>query len=140
MMVKRRPLLTLAALLTLLLAVAYPSWAWWMTPEPVKAYGRIRLGMTPAEVEAAVGVPPGWQIPFDLNPPSPYLPGQSETRGVPWVDFKELPGSNSDQWIWENHIILVGYSEQGTAVGIYLTETGVGSRDILTRLRSWLGL
>jgi hypothetical protein len=143
---KNRMLWGLAAALALSLG----AWLLWPSSLPfaVRAYHRIRLGMTPAEVETAVGVPSGiYYAPFNCS--SGPLGKCIQEAGVPFKTALERGTRlESEQWCWQDYWIWVVYDDTGRAVGCYLLEGYPWHRNdpppdrpgFFDRVRTWLGL
>src|SRR5262249_42093750 len=97
----------------------------------IAEYDRLRLGMTPAEVEAAIGLPPGY---YDTTrPPMPMsmspLGELVRSTGLPKESLPDAAGRPSPDhparitlkmWTWSQYWIWVGFDEQEKVVGYYL--------------------
>jgi hypothetical protein len=128
--------------------VCVVGWRAIYAPGHVRAYERVRLGMTLAEVEAAIGAPPGWYAEPKLGgitsgPFGEYI----RESGVPSKSllnpqYRESAGITVEQWIWDDYWIEVALDKDGKAVGYYLLESS-GPRfrsSFLARLRAFIGL
>lgn len=125
----RWPLL-LPGVVAVLAGVAY----WLLLPtDPIgpQAFERIQLGMTEAEVEAVVGLPPGQYYSDGYARPerSQFEPSVSliTETGVPYEEFRRDQNrlGRSDRiplnsWSCDRYWIKVGFGENSTAIGIYL--------------------
>lgn len=128
----KRSLLAVAALTAVVLAVVWLLW-----PEPAigpASYERIRLGMTQAEVEAVIGLPPG----IYHN----QIGGEaltSDVRGLPMSRSSDY--HRSAEWWGTKHGIFVAFDKSGAVVGCQLFDVQPprGSAGLLERIRSWLG-
>ncbi len=147
---RRWVFLGLASMLALGLA------AWFLWPSPaVRAYNRIRLGMTPEEVETAIGVPPGYQdgiipVPPSMSPSGTFiretgLPHYSlpDARNRPAAEYSEK--LSRQHWTWEDYWIWVAYDRTGRVIGYYLLEAHghvwrQSNPTLFDRIRTWLGL
>jgi len=102
-----------------------------MTPTGVTEYDRLRLGMTPAEVEAAIGLPPGYhdttrpQMPPSMSPIGDYV----RSTGLPTKSLPDAAGRPSPDyparitlkmWTWSDYWIWVAFDEREKVVGYYL--------------------
>jgi hypothetical protein len=136
MLTRRRLLICL--LIATLLIVPVAGWVVWREitkPEPVRAYERLRLGMTHEEVQTAIGAP---QEDFDL--PWGDLTIIREI-GLPSAHLRDLSGfATGDQWFWDDFCIWVVFDDRGQAVGLYLIDTGNRPPSVLEQLRAWVGL
>src|SRR5262245_36009970 len=146
MLTRRRLLIGL--LIATMLIVPAGGWAVWRAiakPAPLRAYERLRLGMTLTEVEEAIGAPPG--IHTDISPAflarrfpqhvrESGLP--SETAEADWVHAK----LTVERWSWEEYSINVAFDDDGKAVGYYLLQwPGEWPQpSFLDRLRQFVGL
>lgn len=111
---------------------------WLLRPEPTigpASYERIKLGMTEAEIEAVIGLPPGSYY------GSADRKAESRTqKGVP-----TLPSSGyhrSAEWWGTQYGIIVAFDKSGAAVGCCLFDVRLTREPsgLLDHLRYWLGL
>lgn len=111
---------------------------WLLWPEPVigpASYQRIELGMTEAEIEAMIGLPPSHHYPDRIIlAPEPY--GYVAAKG-------NYPGEGnmpSVEWRGSKYSIVV-FFENGQASYCGLFELGKSMKppDLLVRIRNWLG-
>jgi hypothetical protein len=128
------------------LVMAYAFWARWSaastgepagtpslvtTPTGIVEYERLRLGMTPAEVEAAVGMPPGYYdttrppMPMSMSPIGKVV----RYTGLPENNLPDAAGRPSpnypakitlQMWTWSEYWIWVAFDKENKVVGIYL--------------------
>jgi hypothetical protein len=145
---RTRILCGLTAALAAGLAAGLGAWLLWPAPFPVRGYERLRLGMAPDEVEAAVGVPPG--IYHGWVGSSGPLGECLRQTGIPFQTLTASGGQRNglqiDAWEWQDYHLWVAYDETGRAVGCYLLEGYLFHRDrswdrrpLLERIRSCLG-
>jgi hypothetical protein len=122
---RRRFLLLLGCLAAILLAVCLPCWL--MAPGHrigEAACGEIQSGMTRAQVEAVLGVPPG---------------DYSGGRVYP-EDCKPYPMQlGMESWIVEDGVLWVCFSEQGTALWAEFIPVTRSPEGPLAKLPRWLG-
>jgi hypothetical protein len=145
MLTRRRLLIGLLIAMALIAPVV--CWSVWRAislPRPIRAYERIRLGMTPDEVERAIGMPPG-----EFAPLTAYM-----SRGYPqYIRESGLPSETADaewvharmtvqRWRWEEYAIYVAFDEDEKAVGYYLLQwPGAWTPpSFFDRLREFVGL
>jgi hypothetical protein len=138
------------------LALGLAAWFFWPDPPAVRAYERIRLGMTPGEVNAAIGVPPresgelfraydGNGIRYGCWFRSWSSPTVRET-GIPSGILFGQPDNdlsrplNAVLWDWEDHDLWVAYSRDGRVVGYYLMEPLNPPPTFFDQVRAWIGL
>lgn len=152
-MVKRWPLVLagLAAALAMVVVLA----VWFSAPgEPIGpgGYSRVRLGMTEAEAERAVGLPPG----LHTQDPRAGITLPSMARGVSLKAQKGLlleslrerekadPESITHQsWSGDGYSLCVAFDGADEAVGVYLLEVYKPYNPpptFLDRLRALIGL
>lgn len=130
----RRPLLVLGLLACLAGGAAWLLWP--DDPLGPRAFDRIQLGMTTAEVEAAVGVPGADSIWGDLIIWSFDSPWQVASKGVIDVDRDQVM-----VWQGDQYLIAVRFDHAGTAIGVSLIKPAPWKRNsFLDRLRAHLGL
>jgi hypothetical protein len=109
--------------------VAVVLW-WWSPPSPIgrAEFDRLKLGMTSAEVIAAIGMPPGCYY----SPPPGQIAGDPiRAIGLSDEDLRTRqfnPASQSErvtvqQWTWSRYWIWVAFDKDDRAVGLYLTRT-----------------
>jgi hypothetical protein len=125
------------------------AWMLWPTPFPVRAYERIRLGMTPDEVQATIGhagqpAPPPALVPFRWLPFQRYV----RQQGLDVMELAESVGNMlpsqllqlySEYWLFDDYCIVVIFRD-GRAVGCYLLGDEPEFPPFLERLRAWVGL
>lgn len=109
-------------------------------PFEVRAYDRIRLGMTRADVIATIGQPPGN---FSRRPrptivqvvPDPVR-ATVANRGAPAAD------GATERWRWTDYEIAVSFDPKGRAVGVNLEQLWdrTPPPGLFERVRRWLGL
>ena len=151
-MLTRRRFVTVLLIATPFLP--FIAWfVWWsvFSPFPVRAYERLRLGMTPMEVEKAIGVPPGrydeWEPPrggitsgqFGIDLRESGLPRASLPHSFPeWRD-SDL---TIERWVWDDFWIWVVFDKDEKVVGFYLLKSSgpTHSPSLLDRLRQFIGL
>lgn len=104
-----------------------------VVPAPLRAYDRIRLGMTLPQVTAAIGVPPGQydgqQPPTgpQLTLSGPFAVYERET-GLPVKCFPDAGGRPGryegtltvERWMWSDYWIDAAFDNNGKTVGFYL--------------------
>jgi hypothetical protein len=145
MLTRRRLLIgLLIAMAPIAPVVCWTVWRAISLPRPIRAYERIRLGMTPAEVERAIGMPPGEFAPLTASMSRGYpqyiresgLP--SETADAEWVHAKVTV----QRWRWEEYAIYVAFDEEQKAVGYYLLRwpDAGAPPSFFDRLREFVGL
>jgi hypothetical protein len=114
-------------------------------PTPVRAYDRIKDGMTLPEVIAIIGMPPGdyddsghprhKRLVRETGISAGCLPDASGSREVYYDGELTV-----ERWLWSEYSILVAFDQNGKAVGIYLLESVGGPRSFLGSVRGWLGI
>jgi hypothetical protein len=137
----KRRLLAVAVLTTVALGAV---WMLWPEQEPAigpESYRRIRLGMTQAEIEAAIGIPPG--IYSRHSKVSQWVSRTLvEQRGIrPLQDGeysleKPRPGV---EWIGDVYVIEVVFEHELATCCVLWDATAERPLGILDRIRSWLG-
>lgn len=128
----QRPLLVLG-LVALLVGGA--AWLLWPTdPIGPRAFARIRLGMSPAEAKAVIGMPPRDTAPIlDVHRGSLSLVA---SKG----DFAEDRAS-SNVWDGDEFWIMVAFDDTGAVIGVSLWEVRSPKQpSFLDRLRTRIGL
>jgi len=102
--------------------------------EPVRAYHRLKLGMTRAEVEEVIGKPP-----VDLSPAPFYIDFMPQIResGIPRSKLYSVVGCRIAVWTWPDYQVGVAYDQSDSVVGYYLVE--LDRPKLLDRLRTYLG-
>src|SRR5271163_2020789 len=97
--------------------------------ESVRAYGRIRLGMTPLEVEGAIGLPPGDYAGFGPQPlsMSGHVLAVSQETGIPFSHINEEQ-HRVDCWDWPDYTVWVYYDSSFKVDGFYLVKFFGGRR------------
>ena len=135
----RRLLKVALGVLVLLMPCLLLVRAWRSDPISPAGYSRIRLGMTPKEVEAAIGLPPGDYYTRHVRYGSlsgPFVEPLREV-GIPREVFTnainahgEAPGEPliPGMWCGNAYCIWVAFDERGTTVGAYLLKCD-NSRD-----------
>jgi hypothetical protein len=144
---KRR--LIASAGIALLLVGLLISWALWTrwcrptgstpidsVPTGIAEYERLRLGMTPAEVVAAIGMPPGYydttrpQLPPSMSPLGDFvrstgLPTESlpDAAGRPAPDHPEK--ITLRMWTWSEYWIWVAFDVREKVVCYYLLKVTI---------------
>ena len=143
---RRRALL---GLLIATLVIVPAGWAVWRAitkPKPVRAYERVRLGMTLAEVTEAVGLPPGlYAAPIGNTYFSYELVSQA---GFPYASLPSIHdeqaeiGLSVERWFWDEGMLWVAFDKAGKSVGCYLLyHVPPWSRpSFLDRVRAFIGL
>jgi hypothetical protein len=140
--VKRHWKLLTALVLLLLVLGAGGVWVVIRDPEPVRAYERIKLGMTLEEVELTIGMPASnygsgpWSgvMPLYENSVAASRLLTMET-GLPLgIDRPSLAYAD---WTWDDYWIKVAF-ENGRVIGYYLLQEHQAS--FLNRMRQFLGL
>jgi hypothetical protein len=140
---RRRLLILLLATLVIVPVAGWVVWRAATKPEAVKAYERLRLGMTKGEVEKAIGMPPGY---YRSYPRVGIQDGNYVRQIGPMPDAAGRPISSLpyyegtvERWTWDDFWIWVAFGEDGKAVGFYLLEPHQPPT-LLERVRKWLGL
>jgi hypothetical protein len=120
------------------------------TPTGYQAYGRIRLGMTRAEVEAVIGMPPGWYDSKHREGLPPSMEPFGHTVKESGLSYKEVDDLSTrvteETWFWEDYWIWVYYDETEHAVRTELIEVLDDKYprnpplNPIDRLRKWLGI
>jgi hypothetical protein len=142
MLTRRRLLICL--LIATLLIVPIGGWVVWRAlyvPEPVRAYERLRLGMTREEVTQAIGMPQGNYGSRDL--PLGMIASTSVNReaGLSQADLgRRWTEVILEVWTWDEYWIAVAFDFNGTAVGHYLYDCTYAPPSLLDRLRQFIGL
>jgi hypothetical protein len=142
---RKRRLIASVGVVLLLAGLAAAIWVRWftlqrltpanptstgVTPTGVAEYDRLRLGMTPAEVEAAIGLPPGYYdttgpLPPSMSPIGDYV----RSTGLPTKNLPDAEGRPSPDypakitlkmWTWSDYWIWVAFDEREKVVGYYL--------------------
>jgi hypothetical protein len=132
-MLKRHRLLIGLLVGAMLIGVMWSVWRV-ITPEPVRAYKRIQLGMTQGEVASAIGVPP--RYPRMLETPGAGPVRESGVSGVSFFNVRKL-GLTSEHWTWDGYCLMVVF-EKGAVVGIYLFEINYPEPSLPRQLRRLL--
>jgi hypothetical protein len=143
---RRRLLIVLIATALIVSAGGWLGWRAIAKPQPVRAYERLRLGMTKNQVDAAIGMPPGWYTEPKLGgimsgPHVHYVRASGiPSVSLPTVDDRDTP-LTLEQWTWDDYWIRVAFDEDGKAVGCYLLESSGPGYDwsLLDRLRAFVG-
>lgn len=126
----------LALVVGMVLAISVAA-AWLLretaTPLPVRAYSRVRLGMTLDEVENAIGCPAecyGIQL-------SMRVAKVERQTGLRYESLCDGPGRRFiadreqltvERWTWDEHCIWVAFDGGGRVVGAYLLEDRIWQR------------
>src|SRR5262245_38143742 len=131
-MTKRR-LVMLAALAAAVGLAGMVGW-WAMTPPPLRGvnlriYKRIQEGMTRAEVEAVIAMPPGY---YDRNKAFENW----TTCHEQWGQF----GDDQDAWVTDRGVLVVAYSPEGVVCGKVIQLWMPVDAPFLEGVRRWLGL
>jgi hypothetical protein len=140
-------------LIPVLLCLAV-GWPWRSEPINPAGYGRLRLGMTPGEVEGAIGLSPGDYYTRHRRLGGPLSgPFVEPLRGVGiplkhMVDYgpptQEPHSVTVERWTGNSYCIWVAYDETGTLVGAYILRTwspdDSAHTALLDQIRSYLGL
>ncbi len=91
-----------------------------IVPLPMRAYGRLHLGMTLAEVERAIGSPPG------IQPGTPQRPASGVGPfGVQIASFQQPEARGATyrvgaEWKWKDYWLWVFVDESGKVVKVTL--------------------
>lgn len=115
MKVRLRWLAGVCLILLTLLAWQFRVWAWALGPNitPAAAH-QIKPGMTEAEVEAIIGVPPGNYTGF------PFSFGKRQEYST----FATVAGTKLRRvWIGEKGKLIVGFDGDGRFVGVLYCES-----------------
>lgn len=114
----------------------------------INAYSRVRLGMTPEQVEAVMGEAPtkrtvckyGVEFGSGIILVMPCVGKMAREIGVSYPEVPEewpLDGWKCDEdgrWLW------VAYDPDGRAIGIYLVDSRFRKPTLFGRVRDWMGL
>jgi hypothetical protein len=130
-MTRRRVLYGLFAVTLIVLVGGWAVWREITKPEPVRAYERLRLGMTKDEVIDTIGAPPGPFPKYDERPSLTLIRESGRNYGRP-------PSCVAVKWTWPTHQIVVVFDD-GIAVGQNLYEIDTPP-SLLDRVRKFLGL
>lgn len=128
-MIKRRLLFLDLALLVLVV-----GWSLWfvsvVTVDPIgpASYQRIQFGMTQAEIEAIIGLPPG---DYNNGPPRYETPKAGSNK-------EEPAGFQMAKWTGTRHSIVVVFDEEGMATSSWLEDLDPPTK--MELLKWWLGL
>jgi hypothetical protein len=146
-MMSRRCILGLAAVPLTSLSVGWVLLDCWFAPASARAFKRIRLGMTPGEVENSIG-----ERPFLADADSKaWLPQLNErydcvaALGPPYIDVS-VSSQSMKIWAWgwmtgESTWLYVLFGEDRRAIGCYRFELNAACRlSWLDRIRTRLGL
>jgi hypothetical protein len=130
----KRGLLAVAALTAVGLGAVWCLW-----PAPAigqSSYERIQLGMTPTEVEAVIGLPPGdYSGRTKANRPVICVRTQEK-----WpADLVERPTGDLLLWIGREHTIGIALHHEQVTYCTLRTFRAPEPPGILARIRSWLG-
>ncbi len=92
----------------------------WLMPFPVRAYERLQVGMTAAEIEAVIGLPPGDYSGRDsFQQRSRHCPSVM-AKGIRVTDVRYFDGRpsisspakfNTVSWTWEEYGIVADFDE-----------------------------
>jgi hypothetical protein len=125
--------------LVLLIAIYGLGWVIyeWLSAEPMRAYGRITLGMTTSEVAEAIGRPPedSAEYPEGCNVLL-LLPDYFRETGMPFDAFS-ITEHHMTFWMWPDYEIAVAFDQSDRAVGYYLADRQ--RPNLFERLRRCLG-
>jgi hypothetical protein len=106
-----------------------------------RAYAGIELGMTQPEVEAAIGLPPGYyegELPTVLSMSRCVKTPPLRDKGADYND-RFIEGRTLQCWIGREYVIWVVFDRQGIAVGTYLLEYLDRPPGLIERIRNRLG-
>jgi hypothetical protein len=128
---KRRRMLGLAAVAAVAGLMAFAGWRALTPPHQINraSFEQIREGMTLAEVEGILGVPPG-RYPADS--------GVRWTHGV-CLHPESSWGCRYEKWFAGDVLVYVGFREDGTVGVKGFSDVGDDARSIPERLRQRLG-
>src|SRR5262245_19328208 len=129
-MATARRRLLIGLLIATALIVTASGWAVWqeiMKPEPVRAYDRLRLGMTLSEVEQVIGAPPGEYDDATLIRASMTFMHTLRESGISdQIAYESVAndrgGLELQHWTWDDYCIEVALDDKGKVVGYYLLE------------------
>ncbi len=137
--------------LAVAMAIGPGAWLFWPVSPAVRAYERIRLGMTREAVEAAIGKPALFEDAFaklEGIAANHFGGALARCEGVSYGDLrlarmKQQTGGAKRYalgvWLVEEDEIQVAYDSDGRVVGYYLMGPCDASPAWLYRLRNWLG-
>lgn len=146
-MTRRRTVIGLAVLVFIMILVGLRK-SEVLAPKPMRAYTKIRLGMTLTEVTDAIGEPPGYQngisrIRGSIQYGETVKDSDDSKDSVSVPDefyqnsyFKEF---KYEFWIWQDYVIGVAFDEKGKAVRYYMLEVKNNS-GLFGRLKKVIGL
>jgi hypothetical protein len=127
----------------LLLGCVAVGWTWRSEPISPAGYDRIRLGMTPHEVDAALGLSAGdyYTRHAVYGTMSRPLVEPLRERGLPFRDFDDaISGRGTGRrdirpgmWCGNAYCIWVRFDESGSSVGAYLLKVESGRDSALTK-------
>ena len=100
---------------------------WWLVPSPtgVAEFRRLKVGMTSAEVEAAIGSAPGYHSAmFRVNFPLDHI----RSIGLPYESFQILNSGprpeperiTTEMWTWDRYAIQAVFNKDNRAIAFYL--------------------
>jgi hypothetical protein len=105
-------------------------------PEPVRAYDRLKVGMTLPEVEQAIGMPAG---DYRTRPPTMMITVGSSLK-VTMIPIDEAPvGWDIESWQWDEYSISVFVDTEGHVTGYFL-DGEPEPPGFFDRVRTFLGL
>jgi hypothetical protein len=139
----RRLLRVALGVIVLLVPCLLLARAWRSEPISPAGYSRIRLGMTPKEVEAAIGLPAsdyysrhqrygGASGPFVEPLRELGIPLKEFTDAINWRGEEPAEPLIPGMWCGNAYCIWVAFDERGTAVGTYLLKVDSGRDPALT--------
>jgi hypothetical protein len=121
------------------LPIGWFGWRQIDVPGPLRAYERIRLGMTRDEVETAIGTEPYRGVIL-----SPGRLKYVRETGLPAASVRNRAERATEltveTWTWDESWIVVAFDARGKAVGFYLLESGRQPPSLLQRLTKWVGM
>jgi hypothetical protein len=127
--------------------VGWGAWRAIAKPGPVRAYERLRLGMTLSEVEQVIGAPPGEYDDATLIRSSMTFIYTLRESGISdQIAYKSVAngrgGLELQHWTWDDYCIEVALDDKGTVVGYYLLERPepLFRPSFLGRVRAFIGL
>jgi hypothetical protein len=123
-------LLLIGPPLLLVCLAAAGTWVLLREPDQVRAYHRLRLGMTRSDAIAAIGMAPGDYT----SHPTEFDWEVVEKTGLPYEGLiglitekqNRVPGSDKrlEGWMWDEIAIAVAFDEDGEVIGYCLLKDG----------------
>jgi hypothetical protein len=141
--ISSRYLAAVLGILAFLLPALLVARSWRSEPISPAGFRRIHLGMTPNEVETAIGMPAGnyyTRHPQYGSASGPFVEPLREL-GIPLVDFTDAINGQGEEprerliprmWCGNTYCIWVAFDERGVAVGAFLLKTVSGRDSALT--------